>query len=121
MQSPNWRQQDRFARPAEKNAVPPHSSPRGTRLPPDFGRFDHSGLIPSTNREMPACNNRDNLAIAERCNCGYVFHGPQTDSLACLASIERSLRAIKGMLIFWLALTVIGGLLALVSVLGRLS
>jgi len=45
----------------------------------------------------------------DRCvKCGYVFRGPQTDSVACLASIDRSLRTIKKVAVFWLILTLIG-------------
>lgn len=60
--------------------------------------------------KCPACG-AANVFNAERCKCGYVFQGPQTESVACLASIERSVRTIKRLLIWWFVLTLIGGAL----------
>jgi len=49
----------------------------------------------------PACL-EPTVDTAERCKCGYAFHGPQTDSIAVLGSIEKTLRTIKNIMVFWL-------------------
>jgi hypothetical protein len=53
----------------------------------------------------------------QRCDCGYAFQGPQTDSTAPLVSIERSVRTIKNIVVWWFVLTLIG---AVVFVIVRL-
>jgi hypothetical protein len=52
--------------------------------------------------------------MADRRNCGYAFVGPQTETVACLASIERSVRTIRKILIWWFVLSLIGVALFLV-------
>ena len=53
---------------------------------------------------------------ADRCSkCGYAFIGTQTDSVAVLASIERMVRTIKNVLIWWMVLTLVGGALWVVA------
>jgi uncharacterized membrane protein len=54
--------------------------------------------------------------MADKCKvCGYVFQGPQTDSVACLASIERSTRMIQNLLLAWFLVTLAGALLWLAA------
>jgi|HubBroStandDraft_1064217.scaffolds.fasta_scaffold79779_3 hypothetical protein len=57
----------------------------------------------------PACQKDETLQTADGlvCKCGYAFMGPQTNSLIVLAAIERALRSIKSILLFWVWLTVI--------------
>jgi hypothetical protein len=43
--------------------------------------------------------------------CGYAFWGRQTDATACLASIERSVRTIKYLVVWWFVLMVGGALI----------
>ncbi len=47
--------------------------------------------------------------------CGYVLTGKQDDQLAALSSIDRSLRTIKAILVWWVVLSIAAGLLYLVS------
>jgi hypothetical protein len=59
--------------------------------------------------------------MAELCKCGYVFVGKQSDSLACLASIERSLRTLKVIALWWVWLTVAGVLIWIISAIVRFA
>jgi hypothetical protein len=60
--------------------------------------------------KCPACS-LENPSTAKKCDCGFAFWGPQTESVACLASIDRSLRTIKKILIWWFVLGLMGALL----------
>jgi hypothetical protein len=68
--------------------------------------------------KCPACR-ETNSPNAKKCNCGFAFWGPQTDSVACLASIEKSLRAIRGILVWWFVLGMIGAVLWLIVTLAN--
>jgi hypothetical protein len=57
--------------------------------------------------------------MANKCECGYILHGPQTDPLMYLGSIDRSLRTIKKILVFWLVLGLIGAAIWLIVVLAN--
>jgi len=61
----------------------------------------------------PSCN-RVNLPAADKCDCGYVLKGPQTDPLMHLGSIDRSLRTIKTILVLWLVLAMVGVVIGLI-------
>jgi len=68
----------------------------------------------------PACN-LVKQPLQDACNaCGYRFVGPQKDSLPVLVSIERSVRVIKNILIFWLILSLLSALGSVFWVLSRL-
>jgi hypothetical protein len=66
--------------------------------------------------KCPACQKDESLQSADGwvCKCGYAFSGPQTNSFAVVASIERMLRTVKGILVFWCWLTIIGIVLGLI-------
>ena len=63
--------------------------------------------------KCPSCN-KVNLSTAEKCDCGYELHGPQTNALMHLGSIDRSLRTIKTILVFWLVVALVVGIIWLV-------
>lgn len=47
-----------------------------------------------------------NLSTADKCECGYVLKGSQTNPLMYLGSIDKSLRTIKRIAIWWLILSI---------------
>jgi ribosomal protein L37AE/L43A len=64
----------------------------------------------------PSCGRRDLNEFADKCDtCGYAFRGPQMDPLPVLASINRSLRTIKSILVWWLALSIIAAAVYVIS------
>lgn len=56
---------------------------------------------------------------ALHCDCGYAFQGPQTASMAPLVAIERSVRTIKNIAVWWFILTLIGALVFVIAQLWR--
>jgi hypothetical protein len=59
----------------------------------------------------PACQ-YEHVKTNQVCKvCGYAFWGPQTNYVACLASIDRSLRSIKNIMMWWVKLSVACGLI----------
>ncbi|MGA2115198.1 MAG: hypothetical protein ABSH56_10675 [Bryobacteraceae bacterium] len=46
--------------------------------------------------------------------CGYALEGPQTNYVAVLASLDRSVRTIKGIVVawFWVGVVIFGLLIA---------
>jgi hypothetical protein len=74
--------------------------------------------------ECPWCR-EDQDETVKNCKCGYVFREPQVDRLVSiesmldegtdfLESIDRSVRVIKNLLVWWFILTVGGALACLV-------
>jgi hypothetical protein len=68
--------------------------------------------------KCPACSFNNDYDV-KTCQCGYAFEGPQTDSTVCLASIERSVRTIKILVVWWFILTLAGALLWLIVALAH--
>jgi hypothetical protein len=71
--------------------------------------------------KCPACARIDNPYGAQACKCGYAFEGPQTEPTAVLASIERSARTIKNILVWWFVITLTTAALYLIVRLVALS
>ena len=46
--------------------------------------------------------------------CGWAFHGPQTNSVACLAAAVKYLRTIKNIMVVWSVLIAIGWVITLI-------
>lgn len=57
----------------------------------------------------PSCR-RAALSMSSRCECGYAFQGPQTEIAPVLGSIDRSVRTVKNILLWWFFLTIAGAL-----------
>lgn len=53
----------------------------------------------------PSCR-RLNDQYADHCECGYAFQGSQTNAAAVLGSIDRSVRMIKNIVLWWAILTI---------------
>jgi hypothetical protein len=57
----------------------------------------------------PSCQNSV-LSTADKCSCGYRFNGPQDNPAAVLGSIERMVRTIKNVVLWWAILSIFGAL-----------